>query len=452
MKLKLLILYLLISTPICFYAQVLYSDGAVIHVNNGGLLYVNGGAVVSNSSTTNNEGVIELTKNSSMAQAGNFVINSNAAVSGSGLYRVEQDWINDAVFNADNSEVELFGDTEQAITSNNGTNTAFYNLTLTGSGIGVDSRKSLVNVNSSTLQNGVLKLNDRELSTGVNIFEVVNPHPLAILFDDSYEAEGFVSSLPQGFLVRSIDRDTVYIFPVGSSDGDRRFRPVIINTYSNESQSYAVRMNNFISDNEGFPITQHEPEIVQLNDEYYHSVRRLEGSTDAGLGLFYDTLVDIGWMSIGHWNDAEQQWKDVTQTNTNSFGDYNYVLKNAWDFPIDSDEYILINVNDPSDSENPLDPPIVPYTLSIPNVLTPNGDNVNDGFYVTSTGLTDFNIQILNRWGNLVFESDDVNEVWDGTNLNLKECTDGVYFYIIRASYNTEKIEKHGHITLVRNK
>lgn len=449
MKFKVLILYLLISLPISLVAQVLYSDGGLIHISNGGLLYVNGGTVASNSSAISNEGTLEITKNSSLAEAGNFIINSNTVVSGDGLYRIEQDWINDATFNAGNSEVELFGDTEQIITSTNGTNTTFHNLTLTGAGTGQNSRKTLVDVNAATNIAGILQLNDRELNTGVNTFEVENPDPLSILLNEVYEEEGFVSSLPQGALIRNMNKDTVYLFPVGSSDNIRRFRPVIIDSYSNDDHAYAVRMNNFISDNEGFPVAQHEPEIVQINEAFYHSVTRLEGTANAGLAIFYDTLVDTGWSSIGHWNNADAEWKDVTQAGIGTaipFEDYRYVLKSNWDFPNDSTEYALIIVSDPSENE----PPLPPYSLEIPNILTPNGDNVNDFFYVTSTGLTDYHIQILNRWGNLVFESNNVNAQWDGTNLNQQDCSDGVYFYIIKAKYDSEEIEKHGHITLVR--
>src|SRR4051812_47180139 len=52
--------------------------------------------------------------------------------------------------------------------------------------------------------------------------------------------------------------------------------------------------------------------------------------------------------------------------------------------------------------------------LNIPNVFTPDGDNTNDLFYINSSGLTDFNLDIFNRWGTKVFTSNDPGIKWDG--------------------------------------
>jgi gliding motility-associated-like protein len=69
---------------------------------------------------------------------------------------------------------------------------------------------------------------------------------------------------------------------------------------------------------------------------------------------------------------------------------------------------------------------------SLPNIFTPNSDGKNDLFkpfpyrFVESISL-----QIFNRWGNLVFESNDPEILWDGTNRDSgKQCTDGVYYYV----------------------
>jgi gliding motility-associated-like protein len=435
MKLNLLVLYTLLAAPTVLSAQILHSNGGVITVSNGGVMHVNGGATISNTSSVVNEGSIVVTRNSVLPAAGNLTINNSSIVSGNGMYRVEQDWINDATFNADNSEVELFGNTEQLITSNNGTNTEFNRLTLLGNGSGVDRRKSLIGVSASINAIGLLQLNSRELNTNNNVFEVNNPDPLSVLFDNTYNNEGFVSSLPNGFFIREMNQIDFYLFPVGSSNGTRRFRPVAIESFSTQNQSYAVRMNNFLADNEGFPLSQKEDKIGQANAQFYHSVRSLAGGPNADLMVFYNPNTDNEWESVAHWYTSETQWKDIDNTSLHNFANYKYALKKDWNFPIDSDEYVLINST---------------FKLSIPNVLTPNGDNVNDGFYVTAEGLSDFNIQILNRWGNLVFESDDLNEVWDGRNLSQNECSEGVYFYIIEAKYNTKEIKEHGHITLLR--
>ena len=81
----------------------------------------------------------------------------------------------------------------------------------------------------------------------------------------------------------------------------------------------------------------------------------------------------------------------------------------------------------------------------IPTAFTPNGDEVNDwypwdpdgetnlGFVSDSipSGGSVFNMTILSRWGDTLFESDAINECWDGR-VNGNEIPDGVYSSIIR--------------------
>lgn len=51
----------------------------------------------------------------------------------------------------------------------------------------------------------------------------------------------------------------------------------------------------------------------------------------------------------------------------------------------------------------------------LPNCFTPNDDTKNDKFCAVSTSVTEFHMQIFNRWGELIFESSDINNCWDGT-------------------------------------
>ena len=90
------------------------------------------------------------------------------------------------------------------------------------------------------------------------------------------------------------------------------------------------------------------------------------------------------------------------------------------------------------------------FVFFVPNIFSPNGDNENDVFYVRGQGFKSISINIFNRWGQKVFESDDVNNGWDGT-FNGQEMNTGVFVYYINLElFNGEKIQKQGNITLVR--
>ncbi len=81
--------------------------------------------------------------------------------------------------------------------------------------------------------------------------------------------------------------------------------------------------------------------------------------------------------------------------------------------------------------------------LEIPNVITVNGDGVNDLFNLNFPYVS---CRIINRWGNLVFESFDNTNFWDGTDKNGRALSEGTYFYIIDVGNNKHK----GHIQLIR--
>lgn len=143
-------------------AQIIYADNILIHVADGGLLHANGGIRLANQALLQNEGSVTTTKNSTLPSAGNFEISSSTQAEGNGLYRIEQDWVNDGQFIAGSSTVELYGDTEQFIRSTTGTITTFNHLILLGNGTGINRRKTLQGADAATGPNGNLVLNDRE--------------------------------------------------------------------------------------------------------------------------------------------------------------------------------------------------------------------------------------------------------------------------------------------------
>lgn len=95
----------------------------------------------------------------------------------------------------------------------------------------------------------------------------------------------------------------------------------------------------------------------------------------------------------------------------------------------------------------------IPSELTIPNVFTPNGDGVNDLFFLKSTNLEEISILIYDRWGHKVYDlvSDKGNIAWDGKNQLGKEVADGTYFYLIKATGKDGlSYDKKGTVSLYR--
>lgn len=86
----------------------------------------------------------------------------------------------------------------------------------------------------------------------------------------------------------------------------------------------------------------------------------------------------------------------------------------------------------------------------VPNVFTPNGDDTNEEFKISLSGATQYQINIYNRWGGMVFESTNVDVNWDGKNDGVV-CPEGVYVYVISfKSKNGADKYLHGTVTLIR--
>lgn len=88
------------------------------------------------------------------------------------------------------------------------------------------------------------------------------------------------------------------------------------------------------------------------------------------------------------------------------------------------------------------------FAVYIPNSFTPNQDGLNDIFYVVGTGISDFQLDIFNRWGTVVFSSRDQRNGWDG-NYKGSLSENGVYTYkLIYTGLNGKRYEKSGQLLL----
>lgn len=90
--------------------------------------------------------------------------------------------------------------------------------------------------------------------------------------------------------------------------------------------------------------------------------------------------------------------------------------------------------------------------LVFPTAFSPNEDGKNDSFgAIYRCPLTQFQLHIYNRWGELIFRSDDVDYRWDGNYKDQPQPLDAyVYYYKYTDPYTNQKISKSGNVTLLR--
>ncbi|MFN8293603.1 MAG: gliding motility-associated C-terminal domain-containing protein [Chitinophagales bacterium] len=88
--------------------------------------------------------------------------------------------------------------------------------------------------------------------------------------------------------------------------------------------------------------------------------------------------------------------------------------------------------------------------ISMPTAFSPNGDGVNDILRPLGFNVKSIRWKVFNRWGELVFQTNEWNTGWDGTFKTVEQPL-GVYVYTIEATFMNKKVKHYnGNVTLVR--
>ena len=172
----------------------------------------------------------------------------------------------------------------------------------------------------------------------------------------------------------------------------------------------------------------------------------LEVSLDVADQDCYDQEVVLSPEVISSFGDLSYKWSDGSVSSTftaSKSGQYTVTVSDFCDeqqFSVD----LEISIFDEKKS------------LDVPNIFSPNGDNINDCFQALNDinlDLVSFNISIFDRWGNLMFNTNDPEGCWDGI-YNDVPVVPGVYVYILNFEFNvcdgTKKISKYGDVTVMR--
>jgi gliding motility-associated-like protein len=93
------------------------------------------------------------------------------------------------------------------------------------------------------------------------------------------------------------------------------------------------------------------------------------------------------------------------------------------------------------------------YIIYFPNAFTPDGNGVNDGFIGVGEGIKKYEMWVFDRWGNLLYYTDDINKPWDGTVQGKSSaiCQQDVYVWKVSVVDVFDKTHKFfGHVTLLK--
>ena len=213
--------------------------------------------------------------------------------------------------------------------------------------------------------------------------------------------------------------------------------------------------------NTGFKAKSTEQNPMQILPYGNYKVRLTVKVGGCEFDILKDSVVQIYATPTADFttsNDEVKKFEEILFENTSKEQNSGFPTFYTWNFGDNSPERATVDVSHMFTREGSYDvtltafehencPDVATKTIrvrnkvNIPNVFTPNGDNINDIFI---EGLFFKNIIIINRWGQTLYEGTDG---WDGR-VNGVEATPGTYFYII-TTFDDEVVK--GALTLLRD-
>jgi gliding motility-associated-like protein len=451
---------------------------------------------------SNNSGLVSIKDGAFLSVVGDIYLENNGVFDNSDTIFFTEDWINNAGNTGFSSIGEgfvyLIGD-DQRIRGIDETH--YFNLLLRTGGIKYGDLDVYVD--------GFLDLAFLEMNMDTNVVYVTDPALSAVRNTD-----GFVSSLENGGISRVTNQEAAYLFPVGSSIFGTIYRPLEITTTSSPQTYRArfadadATFDGFDRDLRALRICDINEKYYHKiwQDMGSDSVNIRFFYNSASDGTQWNDIVH--WKNIQEWQQAPADnqtviapWDILDVNSWNDFSTPNFALaftKPAFaDAGNDTTIYLLdtIQLNatggtfytweptypiscsdcpDPffwhdstttlwvivEDLDNCKDIDSITVTVDerfvegegpfIPSGISPNGDGVNDFWYIRWLyRYPDNEVTILNRWEDVVFKTTDYQNDWYGT-YNGKELPEGTYYYILRIYENGEQTQNYtGPITIL---
>lgn len=480
-----------VSAPV-FGQALFYNNGADMYVKDGGYM------IVKTNSVQNAVGLID---NSGTIEVEGFVQN-DANINGSGdTIRLTGNWVNNATYTGASSWVEMTGGAQQLSGSQA---TTFNNLALLG---GNTVKTQTINQEVT----GILNLSNAELATDVYSMNVSNANAGAIVRNNGFVSSLGYGNLSRA--TNSVS-SYFFPTASPSSLGTPLYRPIEISPSINMPHTFGVRTIAGDATAAGYDVTQFDADLCKVNPNFYHHIQRFSGTNPATITMFYDAATDGSWNAQGNWRNNALWNYTGTASSGNAIG-FATVAVAGYNFPDTNAQYALANKSFTIDAGSNLQltegetgqfsplvsgvtspvfdwqpttyldcsdcpaPEVTPtenttYTLMVtdaagctatdsvqaivspdellmPTGFSPNGDGVNDFFRPANKNLKKFKLQVYNRWGELIFETDNAKTGWDGT-FKTHEQSLGVYVW--NAEFQTQNMKKvrlaNGNVTLVK--
>lgn len=194
--------------------------------------------------------------------------------------------------------------------------------------------------------------------------------------------------------------------------------------------------------------------IIRKKIDFNSSIVSTSSGSCVGDSVSYSIIPTFPGVDSIQWsiNDKDRVYEYITSNfNTPGYHTYRYsgtYLVRAILFVqcMYDTVYTTVTIND------------CDHSLYVPNSFTPDGNGINDLFLPKGVNAEGFNMKIFDRWGSLIFETNNINNGWEGT-FHGNKCQQDVYVWMIKykipsglvdVSNTSGEYTLHGKVTLLR--
>jgi len=242
-----------------------------------------------------------------------------------------------------------------------------------------------------------------------------------------------------------VENKAEIIKELSNSDLDNTVNTVVENTYTDIVNTKSVVTDQAISEAEAILASNEESNTIEEQQKNANTTEGTASSTDvqAKVELVQEELLPTGEIKIVstesifqfEFNSNAQNFDKITW----SFGDGNFSFERIPTHIFNAIGTYIVELSIESENgkvytETKQIEIITTAAIdNIANVITPNGDRINDEFVVNAVNVDEFSITITDQLGKTIFKSNVQNFIWNGTDFSGNSVKKAVYNYYIMA-------------------
>jgi len=191
------------------------------------------------------------------------------------------------------------------------------------------------------------------------------------------------------------------------------------------------------------------------NTTYFVDITNLAGcikTLDVTVNIHPIPLVDAG-------EDIFLEFGYVTSLNGTTYGNYFWDSEDSLSCiyclnpeisPVETSSYILYTMDQNGCENSDTVMVFLDGVLYVPNTFTPNSDGINDHFVIKGEEIKSFQLYIFNRWGQLIYTADKLDDYWDGRHKGVSVQNDTYVWKVTYEDYQNNSGSLIGHVNVLR--